>query len=110
MEIENSLPKFILEKIQVYDFTEFPNAPKTLKETVRNVCFVSILLKLRKTGAFSNNNNNYNNNNNSNNNNNNNNFINKIPRKTNLIYNICSTTFRTIIIIIIYNNVTKFFF
>ena len=63
MEIENSLPKFILEKIQVYDFTEFPNAPKTLKETVRNVCFVSILLKLGKTGAFSNNNNNNNNNN-----------------------------------------------
>ena len=59
MEIENSLPKFILEKIQVYDFTEFPNAPKTLKETVRNVCFVSILLKLGKTGAFSNNNNNH---------------------------------------------------
>lgn len=34
VEIENSLPKFILEKIQVYDFTEFPNAPKTLKETI----------------------------------------------------------------------------
>ena len=32
------------------------------------------------------------------------NFINKIPRKTNLIYNICSTTFRTIIIIIILSN------
>jgi len=36
------------------------------------------------------------------------NFINKIPRKTNLIYNICSTTFRTIIIIIISNNNNKF--
>ena len=38
------------------------------------------------------------------------NFINKIPRKTNLIYNICSTAFRTIIIIIIYNNCYKIFF
>ena len=29
------------------------------------------------------------------NNNNKNNFTNKIPRKTNLIYNICSSTFHT---------------
>lgn len=34
VEIENSLPKFILEKVQVYDHTEFPNSPRTLKQAV----------------------------------------------------------------------------
>jgi len=34
VEIENSLPKFILKRVQVYSHTEFPNHPKTLKQTL----------------------------------------------------------------------------
>ena len=34
VEIENSLPKFILKRVQVYSHTEFPNQSKTLKEVV----------------------------------------------------------------------------
>ena len=34
VEIENSLPKFILKRVQVYSHTEFPNQRKTLKQVV----------------------------------------------------------------------------
>ena len=34
VEIENSLPKFILKRAQVYSHTEFPNQRKTLKQVV----------------------------------------------------------------------------
>lgn len=34
VEIENSLPKFILKRVQVYSHTEFPNQSKTLKQVV----------------------------------------------------------------------------
>lgn len=34
VEIENSLPKFILKRVQVYSHTEFPNQRKTLKQVL----------------------------------------------------------------------------
>lgn len=32
VDIENSLPEFIMKRVQVYSYSEFPNHPKTLKQ------------------------------------------------------------------------------
>lgn len=34
VDIENSLPEFIMKRVQVYSYCEFPNHPKTLKQKV----------------------------------------------------------------------------
>lgn len=34
VDIENSLPEFIMKRVQVYSYSEFPNHPKTLKQKV----------------------------------------------------------------------------
>lgn len=34
MDIENSLPAYVMKRVQVYSHTEFPNQPKTLKQKV----------------------------------------------------------------------------
>lgn len=32
VDIENSLPEFIMKRVQVYSYSEFPNHPKTIKQ------------------------------------------------------------------------------
>ena len=46
VEIENSLPKYILERVQVYSHTEYPNYPKTMRQAVSVEIYFAFALAL----------------------------------------------------------------